>query len=102
MDFKHRLNSIRDRFKLTSIIISIIILLIVVVLFVNSNIGIHSFEIEDKCGKFMNLIQHTINTETDCKTRCISKCTSSDYVLKKIEFELGTTSCNKCMCYCRE
>lgn len=60
-----------------------------------------SFRIEDKCGKFINLMSHTIDDEDACKTRCRSQCESRDYRYTRSEFIQSNTGCNECMCYCR-
>lgn len=60
-----------------------------------------SFKIEDKCGKFINLMSHTIDDEDACKTRCRSQCESRDYGYRRAEFTQSNTGCNECMCYCR-
>ena len=58
------------------------------------------FNIEDKCGRFVNLFSHTIEHEEACRTRCRSQCSAADYDYKKVEFELKNGSCNTCTCYC--
>ena len=60
-----------------------------------------SVAIEDKCGRMVNLFQHTINTEESCKLRCASQCESLQKSYKRVEFVLSTVGCNKCQCYCK-
>jgi hypothetical protein len=60
-----------------------------------------TFEIEDKCGKFVNLISHTIGDESACKTRCRAQCTSINYKYDKAEFEKSDVGCNSCICFCK-
>ena len=60
-----------------------------------------SFEIEDKCGKFVNLVSHTIGEEPTCRSRCRAQCLSMDYKYDKVEFGKSDTGCNSCKCFCR-
>ena len=59
-----------------------------------------SFEIEDKCGKFVNLFTHTIKDDDTCKMRCTSQCSSLEYSYKTSDFSENLNGCNSCKCYC--
>ena len=59
-----------------------------------------SFKIEDKCGRFVNLMAHTVQDERSCEIRCRSQCESYGYSYKKSEFTKIENSCNSCTCYC--
>lgn len=86
--------------KVLIIAILIIVLVAVMIITLNSREG-KSFQIEDKCGKFVNLFSHTIEDEATCKSRCKTQCESIDYKLRKIEFIKKEKSCNLCTCYCK-
>ena len=58
-------------------------------------------ELEDKCGRFINLFSHTIEEKKDCEIQCKSKCDSIDKSFRRVEFTEIEGSCNKCLCYCR-
>ena len=57
--------------------------------------------IEDKCGKFLNLVSHTIDSETICRSRCRSQCVAREKYFLKFEFLKSGAGCNKCLCYCK-
>lgn len=59
------------------------------------------FLIDDKCGKFVNLVSHTIENEEICRSRCRAQCGSIDYRYDKVKFEESDASCNSCTCFCR-
>ncbi len=59
-----------------------------------------SFQLEDKCGKFVNLVTHTIKDEETCRMRCTSQCVSLDYSYRKTDFSENLNGCNSCTCYC--
>jgi hypothetical protein len=61
-----------------------------------------SFEIEDKCGQFVNLLSHTIDDEAKCRSRCRAQCDSIDYKFGRVEFEKRANECNYCKCFCRK
>lgn len=85
--------------KLFFIIVLILIILIVIALEPGFGRGI-SFEIEDKCGKFVNLISHSIEDNNACVTRCKAQCSSIDYIYNKVEFK-KSAGCNSCVCHCK-
>ncbi|MEK6946653.1 MAG: hypothetical protein AABX32_03515 [Nanoarchaeota archaeon] len=59
-----------------------------------------SFKIEDKCGKFINLLSHTVEDENACKVRCNSQCQSLNYKFRRTDFTKNESNCNSCICYC--
>ena len=61
-----------------------------------------SFEIKDRCGPIMNLISHTIQDESVCKTRCKSQCETMELRYNRIEFQEREIGCHSCTCFCRE
>jgi len=60
-----------------------------------------SFEIQDKCGVFVNLVSHTIADEDACASRCLGQCVSGDKKFSKIIFEEAEKGCHKCTCFCK-
>ena len=82
------------------VVISLVLMLLIVFT-VEPNFRTVSFNIEDKCGKFVNLMSHTIEDEAACKIRCKAQCQSIDYKYKKVEFKKSDISCNSCICYCK-
>ena len=60
-----------------------------------------SFQIEDKCGQFVNVIGHTVQTQNACATRCRAQCISMGYSYKKVDFTASKNACNSCTCHCR-
>lgn len=85
--------------KLLAIIALVLILLIIFAF--EPNFKSASFNIEDKCGKFVNLMSHTIEDETACKSRCRSQCQSINDAYKKVEFKKSGNGCNSCVCFCK-
>ena len=79
------------------ILAAVLIALISVVFFFRANV---SFQIEDKCGKFVNLFTHTIPDSNSCRTRCVAQCNSLDHSYKKSDFTGNINACNSCICYC--
>jgi len=99
---ERNINKIR-RLAKDSRIILIGILLLALVMLVIAILGSGEkriFEIEDKCGKFVNLISHTIEDEAACETRCRAQCIGIDRKYDKIEFEKSGEECNSCTCFC--
>ena len=85
-----------------SLLIVGLLLIIVIIIVLSSGFrGQTSFKIEDKCGRFVNLISHTIADEEICKSRCRGQCQSMNRNYQKIEFEESNNACNSCLCYCR-
>lgn len=83
------------------LIITLLILALIIVVFMVPVKDKATFNIEDKCGKFVNLFQHTIGDESACKTRCASQCESSKYRYKSVDFTMSGAGCNTCVCHCR-
>ena len=80
------------------------ILLLVLITLVTAKLSFKEkkiFEIDDKCGKFVNLVSHTIEDETTCRSRCRAQCLSIDYKYDKTEFEKSDAGCNSCICFCK-
>lgn len=82
-------------------LIFIIILALAIVVVMAINPSSESFEIEDKCGKFVNVMSHTIEDENACKTRCRSQCDSTGLRYRKARFEKSELGCNSCTCNCK-
>lgn len=61
-----------------------------------------SFEIKDRCGPIMNLISHTIQDGSVCKTRCKSQCETMELIYNRIEFQEREIGCHSCTCFCKE
>src|SRR3989338_8552310 len=79
-------------------LIIILALIAIIIIAIEPNFtGMASFEIEDKCGKFINVFSHTIQDENNCKTRCRSQCESMNKIYKKIEFKKSGIACNSCV-----
>jgi hypothetical protein len=83
------------------LVIIALVLILLIVFTVEPNFKAVSLNIEDKCGKFVNLMSHTIEDENVCKSRCRAQCQSINYAYKKVEFKKKDSGCNTCMCYCR-
>ena len=83
------------------LVIIALVLILLVVFTVEPNFRAVSFNIEDKCGKFVNLMSHTIEDENACKSRCRAQCQSIEHAYKKVEFKKSGISCNSCICYCK-
>ncbi len=83
----------------------ILALLIIVVILITAKSTFEktkSFIIEDKCGRFFNLISHTINDEESCKVRCRGQCSTIDYEYASSELQLNEKGCNTCKCNCKK
>lgn len=83
------------------LIIVLLALIIIVILILESNFKEVSLTIEDRCGKFVNLMSHTIEDGSVCKSRCRAQCQSIELTYKKVEFNKSDNGCNSCVCYCR-
>ncbi|HLG23423.1 MAG TPA: hypothetical protein VI564_00670 [Candidatus Nanoarchaeia archaeon] len=100
--FMQKHSNLLSQKKTVVVLILAVLLLVVVSLLVFLNREKASFEIQDKCGKLMNLFQHTINDAGECKVRCMSQCESGDFKYKKSGFETSDSGgCNKCRCSCK-
>jgi hypothetical protein len=87
--------------KKTTIIIALAIIVIFALLLSPLFGEEVSFRIEDKCGRFVNLISHTIPDEEACATRCRNQCNSIEKGYVKAAFEESFTACHGCTCFCR-
>ena len=83
------------------ILIAILVLIITLIIAFQQNSKVITLKIEDKCGKFINVVSHTIDDENACISRCRSQCNSIKYAYKNIDFRKNSVSCNSCLCYCR-
>jgi hypothetical protein len=83
------------------LIIALIAIALVIILTMLNHGERKRFDIEDKCGKFVNLVQHTIPDEGTCRSRCRSQCGSINYEYAKVEFTEDNIGCNSCACYCK-
>lgn len=81
------------------VLLGIMFLAILYFLFFSRNYV--SVNIEDKCGRFVNLFSHTIADEGTCELRCESQCDSMQMSYKKSRFSSSDSGCNKCECLCR-
>jgi len=86
---------------LTWVFIAVLVILIVAFLVLIPGKE-KSFEIKDRCGPIMNLISHTIQDESVCKTRCKSQCETMELRYNRIEFQEREIGCYSCACFCRE
>ena len=59
-----------------------------------------TFQVQDKCGRFINVFSHTIGSEQQCHTRCIQQCDTKDMSYVKSSFKEIPNSCNDCYCTC--
>jgi len=62
---------------------------------------VQPFDIDDKCGQFVNLFSHTIEDEETCDSRCKSLCISKDLDFQNVNFKTVENACNSCTCFCR-
>ena len=76
-------------------------LLLALIFFVGFSKKEATFQLEDKCGRFVNLFSHTIPDEDACMSRCRNQCASADYNFRRIEFRAAGNGCNNCTCYCK-
>lgn len=84
------------------ILIGILLLVLIMLIITKPNFREKKvFEIEDKCGKFVNLLSHTIEDKAACETRCRAQCISIGYKYNKVEFEKSNVGCNSCTCFCK-
>jgi hypothetical protein len=96
-----------DKFKVLKepkvIIIAVLLAVFIGVIAINpGTTGAVTFEIEDKCGQFLNLMSHTVQTENACKVRCTAQCQAKDLKYGSVDFEEVDSGCNKCSCNCRQ
>jgi hypothetical protein len=61
-----------------------------------------TFQIQDKCGRFINLFSHTIGSEAQCKIRCEQQCGAKELSYFSSDFREIENSCNDCYCTCTD
>ena len=88
------------KIKKSHYIVIVLALVILALLFVPYTTK--KIKLEDRCGPFVNMVSHTIQSKSICETRCKSQCETIDYKLSKAVFQENTNSCNDCMCYCKK
>ena len=81
------------------VVLAIVILIAAYFWFFSGNVV--KIEIEDKCGRIMNLFQHTVNDASGCKQRCENLCISMKKSYKSFDFLESQAGCNECTCYCK-
>ena len=86
--------------KLVLIAVMVLIVLLIVLMTANFREA-KTFDIEDKCGRIVNLEQHTVPDEAACRSRCRAQCESIDYKFDKVEFQENVVGCHSCKCYCK-
>lgn len=84
-----------------SIIIVLLLIIIVIVILINPFKKEVSFELKDSCGPIMNMISHSIGTESACRIKCKSQCEVKDLKFSRIEFNINLQGCNNCTCFCK-
>jgi hypothetical protein len=97
----HKIKAHKDKLKEPKVMIIIGLSLLILAFLSWALLETEEFQIEDKCGKFVNLASHTIEDETKCRTRCLGQCQSQDMDYVKVRFEEVPGSCNICTCHCR-
>ena len=95
------IDKIKKFVKDSKIILIGILVLIMLMIAMPSSGEKKAFELEDKCGKFVNLVSHTIEDEAACETRCRAQCIGIDHKYDKVEFKESEAECNKCTCFCK-
>lgn len=95
--YKEKLLKNSKLLLIIALLLIIIMILAVKLMFKKSVL----IEIEDKCGKFINLISHTIEDENVCISRCRAQCESISRKYQKVEFNKNDAGCNSCNCYCK-
>ena len=61
-----------------------------------------TFQVQDKCGRFINLFSHTIGSEGQCRMRCEQQCDAKDMSYVSSRFREIENSCNDCYCTCTD
>ncbi|MFH1642060.1 MAG: hypothetical protein ABIC04_04120 [Nanoarchaeota archaeon] len=83
------------------VLIIILVAIVAAAIFFVSGRSEVSFEIKDRCGPIVNMISHTINDESGCRSQCKSQCKVKDLKYAKVEFEESMQACHSCICYCK-
>ena len=97
---KNKLKNLAKNFRLV-LITALVLILLALMLIKPSFRQEKSFEIEDKCGKFVNLVSHTVEDESACRSRCTAQCVSIEHKYSKSEFKKSSAGCNSCICSCK-
>lgn len=84
-------------------VVAVLAIIAIVLFFLPANFGeTTTFAIKDKCGRFVNLIDHTIEDGEQCDIRCRQQCTAKDLKYDKSFFTEASSGCNDCECSCKE
>ena len=83
------------------IIIVILLTVIAVAISINPLKKEVSFELKDQCGPIMNMISHSIGTESACMAKCKLQCEVKDLSFSRVEFKINMQGCNHCTCFCK-
>ena len=92
------------KFKLRGHKLIIIVLLLIVigaVVLINPFKKEVSFGLIDRCGPIMNMVSHSIGTESACMIKCKSQCGVKDLKFSRVEFKINMQGCNNCTCFCK-
>lgn len=57
-------------------------------------------QLQDECSLVLGNLMHSINSEGECRLRCINTCGISNLEFEKSEFTPNENDCNACNCYC--
>ena len=87
-------------FVKSAVLVILLVIVAVLIFLTPSLVGKKSFMLTDKCGRFMNLISHTINSEETCKARCRAQCDADGYRYDDSIFTASIVGCNSCKCNC--
>jgi len=92
---------LKDAPKLKFAFLVILFVVVAVLMFSSrSLVGRKSFVLEDKCGRFMNLVSHTISNDETCRMRCRAQCDADGYRFESSVFIESLVKCNSCKCVC--
>ena len=84
----------------TSLIILLVAIAVILIVFLMFSGSHTTYDIEDKCGRFINLFSHTIDDENTCHVRCSQQCEAKGSAYGNIEFVKKEGECNTCTCTC--
>ena len=88
-----------NRDKFFTIFIALLIIVILLFIFYKTE---KEFNIEDRCGPIVNMISHTIPSDSSCQTRCKQQCDTAEMEYSRNNFIKAAAGCNTCTCYCKE
>lgn len=84
------------------VVVAILAIAAVALFFMPASFGeVTTFAIKDKCGKFVNLIDHTIEDDEQCDIRCRQQCKAKDLKYDESFFTEAASGCNDCQCSCK-